>query len=146
MPRPTRAYGRPGTKVLPADWAASHRPTVEGTLHGTVTLRRPGSTQTWSDALGEMVETPRAPYATVACRVQRLGGDRAHTVTVAGDREVVADYLVVIPAATAGVAHLDLATVSATGDALFDGRTLTVGEVVHGTERFERDLFCVLAD
>lgn len=145
MPRPTRSYGRPGTEVFPADWAASHRPVAEGTMLGTAALRHPGSTQAWDDELEQNVEVPLPAYATVACRVQALA-TQARPVVTAGDREVVAQYLVTVPADTGDgeLDELDLVTLTGTGDALLDGRTLTVAQVVLGTERFERDLFCTL--
>lgn len=143
--RPTRAQGRPGTPVIPATWAASHRPVVDRTMNGTAALRHPGTTQTWDDELEQNVEAPLDPFATVSCRVQALA-TQARPVVTAGDREVVAQYLVVVPASTgtSELLELDLVTLTDTGDPLLDGRTLTVAQVVYGTERFERDLFCTL--
>ncbi|GAW54742.1 DUF6093 family protein [Nocardioides sp. PD653] len=141
--RPTRSQGRPGTPVVPVDWAASHRPVAEATMLGTCSLRHPGTTEDWSDELEQMVEVPLAPYAAdTPCRVQALA-TQARPVVTAGDREVVAQYLVTVPAHLFPY-ELDLVTVTGSGDALLDDQTLLVVQVVRGTERFERDMFCSL--
>lgn len=143
MTRPRQAQGRPGTAVLPQ--LAGLAPVADRTMSGTASLRHPGTVQDWSDAQQQNVEVPLPPYATVSCRVQALG-TQARPVVTAGDREVIAQYLVVVPASTASgeLVELDLVTLSDTGDGLLDGRTLLVAQVVHGTERAERDLFCTL--
>lgn len=88
-----------------------------------------------------MVETPKTPYYDGACRVQALNGE-ARIIHTAGDRQVVADYLIVVPLAVAG-AEQDLVTIT-DGDAQLANAVLQVLHVVRGTERFERDLYCTL--
>lgn len=145
MPRPRRSYGRPGTQVIPADWAASHRPVAEKTLRdATVELRHPGSTQEWSDAAQEMVEVPNAAYWTGSARIQVLATRDQVTVT-AGDREVTLRYLVAVQADVAPDVD-DLVTVTVVDDAHLQGRSLLVAQVTTGSLRFERDLFCALTD
>jgi hypothetical protein len=138
--------GRPGTAVIPSGWETAHRVVVERTMRGRVSLREPGSSgQTWSEADEAMVATPLAPYATdVPARIQALSG-QARVVQLADDTEVIADYLVVVPAAQV-VATGHLADVTTSGDPDLTGRTLRVEKVARGTERFERDLFCTLDD
>lgn len=136
--------GRPGTRAVPTDWAAAHRPTVAGTRNGTAALRKPGTTQTWSNERDEMVSTPHPAYWTGSARFQALG-TQARVVTTAEDTETVASYLVAI-AAAATATDGDLVDVTASGDPLLDGRTLRVVQVLTGTERFERDLLCNLTD
>ena len=143
--RPRRAQGRPGTAVIPAGWAVSHRPVVEKTQATAITLRHPGTTQEWSQELEQNVEVPLDPYFTGTARVQALATQARPIVTV-GDREVVAQYLVTIPVDTGAAepAELDLVAVSDSGDPALDGRTLLVAQVVRGSLLFERDLFCTL--
>lgn len=133
--------------VIPADWAAHHRPAAEGTMLGRVALREPGSLgEEWSDELEQNVAIPKPAYATnVPARIQALAG-QARVIQLAEDTEVVADYLVVIPADQDVVDGGHLVDVTATGDPALTGRSLRVEKVVHGTERFERDLFCTLDD
>lgn len=133
-------------QVIPADWEASHRVVAEGTMRGRVSLRKPGSSgEEWSDELEQNVATPHPPYASdVPARILALSG-QARVVQLADDDEVIADYLVAIPAGqVAETGHL--VDVTATGDPDLTGRTLRVEKVVRGTERFERDLYCTLDD
>jgi len=145
MPRPTRANGRPGTEVIPADWATSHRPTVEKTLRAaTVELRHPGTRQEWSDADQQMVEVPLPPYYAGPARIQALATRDQTTVTV-GDRETTIRYLVVVPAEIAPLVD-DLATVVDGDDNHLRGRSLLVAQITAGSLLWERDLGCVLTD
>jgi hypothetical protein len=132
-------------QVIPADWEASHRVVAEGAMRGRVALREPGTTQEWSDEDEAMVATPLPAYATdVPARIQALAG-QARVVQLAGDEEVIADYLVTIPAARV-VAGGQLVDVTTSDDPDLTGRTLRVETAVRGTERFQRDLFCTLDD
>lgn len=93
-----------------------------------------------------MVSVPHDPYATgVSCRVQALAG-QARVASTADDDETVADYLLVVPIGVDDARIGDLATLTSTGDVALDGVVLRVVQVVLGTERFERDLFCTLVD
>lgn len=131
--------------VIPDDWAAHHQGVAEGTMRGRVNIRVPGTTQTWNPATEQNDLTPKAPlYSDVPARVQALSGE-ARTVQLADDTEVIADYLVVIPADKV-VAGGHLVDVADTEDPALTGLTLRVEKAVLGTERFERDLFCTLAD
>lgn len=131
--------------VIPTDWAAAHQPVAEGTMLGRVSLREPGTQQVWSDAEDQNVAVPKTPYATaVPARVQALAG-QARVIQLADDTEVMADYLVTVPAARV-VAGGHLVDVTTADDPDLVGRTLRVEKAVRGTERFERDLFCTLDD
>lgn len=135
----------PNTRVIHRDWATRHRRVVEGTLRGRVSLREPGTTQAWSNTAEAMVATPKTAYAVdVPARVQALSG-QARVLQLADDTEVIADYLVVVPADRV-VATGHLVDVTASDDAALTGRSLRVEKVARGTERFERDLFCTLDD
>lgn len=142
MVRPQRAYGRPGTTVIPPGWAQGLRPVAEGTQTAVVEIRHPGTRQAWSDQLEQNVEVPNAAYYTDTARVQALG-TQARPVVAVGDREVIAQYLVTVPAAVTPT-ELDLVTVTSSGDAALDGRTLLVVQVARGSLIVERDLFCTL--
>lgn len=131
--------------VIPADWETSHRVVAEGTMRGRVALREPGTQQVWSPVLEQNTAVPKDPYATdVPARVLALSG-QARVIQLADDTEVIADYLVTVPASRV-VATGHLVDVTACTDADLTGRALRVEKVVRGTERFERDLFCTLDD
>lgn len=148
MPRPTRAQGRPGTAVIPTGWETGHAPVVAKTMTAQVSIRPPGETQQWSPEAEQMVLTPHVPYYTDGARIQVLG-QQARQARTAEDPETVASYLVVVPGDIApppgGLEMVDhLIEVTDSGDPLLDGRVLVVREVVYGSQRFERDLFCQL--
>lgn len=144
MPRERRSQGRPGTAVIPARWAESHRPVADKTMTATAAVRKPGTVQAWSDVEQQNVTVPKVPYYTGPCRVQALA-TQAREVVVAADDETVASYLITLTAATE-LAESDLVRVTDSGDPLLDGHSLRILQVVTGSLRFERDLFCTLTD
>ncbi|GAB2762061.1 DUF6093 family protein [Nocardioides pakistanensis] len=138
------ATGRPGTEVIPTGWATGHGTAADGSKTATVTLRQPGTTTSWDEANQRTVSTPLAPYATdVPARIQALTND-ARTVDAAEQQVTVAGYLVAVPLAL-DPAVGDLIQVTSSGDPTLDGRDLTVVDVVRGSLRLERDLFCTLS-
>lgn len=142
MPRPTHAQGRPDTRVIPADWNTTHAPVVTKAARGTCSIRPPGTTQTWSDSLDQMVATPKTAYFDGPCRIQALGNQARQPIT-AGDKETVAEYLIAIGLDEADPVEGDHITIK-TGDDALAGQVLRINRVARGTERFERDLFCTL--
>lgn len=147
MPRPTRSYGRPGTPVIPADWQESHAPVAQGTMTATVSLRKPGSTTVFDEATGQTEYTPLTPYATAQpARIQAYRAtaiDRAKDV--ADETVRVTGYLVSVPWDNAPDEG-DIVDVTASKDGDLAGRSLVVIDVVRGSLRFTRDLFCTLHD
>ena len=145
VPRPNRSYGRPGTRVIPADWETSHAPVAESTMTATVDLRKPGSTTSFNEGTGQTEYVPLAPYATAQpARVQayrETAIDR--TRDVADETVRVAGYLVTLPLASNPSAG-DLVDVTACTDPQLAGRTLLVVDTVRGSLRFERDVFCTI--
>lgn len=148
--RSQRAYGRPGTAVIPAAWAASHAPVVEGFMtEATVSLRKPGGTQGAFDPdTGTYAFVPFPPFATgVPARVQALTEISVPAADAAGESVRVLGYRVSIPASTP-TADLDEGILvdftECAGDALLEGSSLHVTDIVRGTHRFERDLICDL--
>lgn len=144
MPR-RLATGRPGSRALPNGWAEAHRHTAQTLLTGSVALTRPtAASDVWNAADGQVERLEPAPFYDGPCRVQSTG-DRVRAETeVAGDRLAVAAYLIVVPASVTPAVG-DIAVLAAT-DPVLDGRALRVARVVAGSERFERDLYCVIAD
>lgn len=142
MPRPTRAQGRPGTPVIPTQWAAGHRPVVDKTGTAGCKLRKPGTTQQWDPDTDQNLSVPYDPYYDGTARVQALA-TQAREVTVAADPETIAQYLIVVPASVSPATD-DLVEIADSGDPLLDGQVLRIVQVAMGSLRFERDLFCVL--
>lgn len=125
-----------GTRVIPAGWAEHHRPTTDSAKTATVDLRHKRTTR-----------DPETPYATdlpARIQVQDAQGWQREVVT---DTVTVRGYLVSLPGATNGVQIGDSVDVKTCHDPdLIVGKTLLVRDVIRGSERFDRDLFCTLAD
>lgn len=157
MPRPQRAYGRPGTTVIPPDWGTSHAPVAEGTMPDRVSLRAPGGTGSgWNETEKRTDVTPFTPFATdVPARIQALTERRGAGAeqTTADDLVRVAGYLVSLPLTADGVDDVvvdgesdTLIDVTTSADPLLAGKTLRVADIVRGSSRFERNLLCTLND
>lgn len=144
MARPLRAQGRPGTRVIPADWESSHAPAVERTFTAQVQVIDPHDST--PPALGADYSysggTAGTPVYTGGARVQVMNGQAA--ADVLGDQQqLTALYLVAI-GRDATVPVGSVVTVTDSDDAhLSDGRRLIVRKVAGGSLRFERDLWCV---
>lgn len=151
--RPQRAYGRPGTAVIPPDWGASHAPVAAGTMTARVSLHHTGGTITyqWSDAEQRNVPTLPAAYATdVPARLQ------ANRETSRGDDAVSAEesikvsgYLISLPLDGDGVDEIavgDTIAVTTSDDPELEQITLRVVDIVRGSLRFERDVFASVND
>jgi hypothetical protein len=148
MPRPARAQGRPNTAVIPADWDTSHAPVATKTMRALVSLRHPGSQAgAFDDTTQQRPDVPLAAYATdVPARVQAQKSTAIRGIVDAAEETLhVAGYLVTLPLDTsAEIKAEDLIQVGSSTDPLLTGRTLRVVDLVRGSERFERDLFCIL--
>lgn len=144
--RPRQAIGRPGTPVIPANWAASHQPVAEkAQTAAACELREPGTVQTWNPVTDQMDTAPHAAYYTGGCAVVPLTND-ARIAVQAEDPETVTGYLVTVPAVVGLVLDGHLVKITSSDDTALTGRVLTVKDVVRGSHRFERDLICTLTD
>lgn len=142
-PRPRQAAGRPHTPVIPTSWETAHRHVATGTHRGTVSVRRPGTATYWNEATEQNEVGAHPPYLVdEPARVLRLDS-RTRTVVVADDPEQVAEYRIALDADVT-VANGHLVTVTAAADPSLVDLVLQVVHVVHGTERFERHLYCTL--
>lgn len=132
----------PNTRVIPPGWAAHHRPVVAGSWNGAVKVTGPPpGTSHWDDAAEQNVADPGATVYEGPARVQALAG-QGRTIVLADDSEVLVDYLVVVPAEVTAEAGHTIEVTDGHDDALLEDQTLRIRQVVMGTERFERDLFC----
>lgn len=140
------AQGRPGTKVIPATWAADHRPVVVGSWNGAVTITGPPpGTSSWNPTTEQNEADPGPTVYEGPARVQALAG-QGRTVVLADDSEVLVDYLVVVPHDVPTEAGDTVSVTDGHDDALLEAQSLRIRQVVMGTERFERDLFCQITN
>lgn len=144
MPRPWHAQGRPDTQVIPGDWSTTHAPVVTKTLRGKCKLFPAPTAQNIDPDTGLMTAITPEPLWSGPCRVQALAG-QPRPVVAAEDREIVVDFLVVIPLNTPTVPAGTRIDVTDSEDPALTGLQLLVEQAVAGTERFERDLFCSVA-
>ena len=143
MPRQTRAFGRPGTPVIPTNWERDHAPVVAKTLTAKCKIWAPASTPSIKADLSYDPPAGATPLYDGACRIQvlnnvamdRLFGDEYQSQT---------GYLVVIDREEDDVARGGVVEVYRCSDPtlLEDGRRLVVAKVDRGSLRFERDLYC----
>lgn len=148
MPRPV-GYGRPGTRVIPEQWAATHERIAAGTHNCAMTLRRPAADQTgdhggfdWDTGRTDPVQG--AAYATNV-HITITAEDQRDAEATVGEEQVT------VPLYRIGLSnHLpcregDIGEVLASpDDPLLVGRLFRVEQVLLGEHRFERDLLCVL--
>lgn len=143
MPRPNRAHGRPGTRVIPKAWEESHRPVIDRTLSGRCTITapsQPSDLQVKAD-LSYEDRDPVAPAFDGPFRAQQLNAKES--AGLVGDQEqITAGYLVVVQADADVVVRSTLRIREAT-DATFVGRRLIVRKIARGSLLWERDLWCV---
>lgn len=140
------AHGRPGTRVIPAGWAAQHRPTAEGTMTGAVCeIREPDTVGAFDTNLGRRPITPGTLVrGNVPCRVVRVNREQVHSL--AEQQVTTLDYLVTVPLEVLG-ARVDhvvrFTSVEPGGDTDLLTTKLIVTAVLKGTQVWERDLYCI---
>lgn len=149
MPRPTQAMGRPGTPVIPADWARSHSRVIDRATEyaSSVRIGPAGGAQEWDEGLGRTVTAPASSvYAGRASLMPVSDSARALTVVEDPVKQRVYDVTLPYDAGT-GIEDDMVITVDATDpDPTLAGRTLRVHAVERGSRRFSRILLAVLLD
>lgn len=145
MPRPRRAQGRPDTAVIPKTWGADHAPVVGRAANAVVQIHAPGdAASTPVLAADYTVTLPDAapPVHAGPARIQMLNGQELEQLV--GDQEqITAGYFVAIAYDAPDIPLLAVVEVTDSTDPRLDARRLIVRRVGMGTERFERDLWCV---
>ena len=143
MPRPTRAQGRPGTRVIPVNWERDHAPVVDKTFTAGVQIFDPytGTEPVLQAGYTYSAGAAGAPIYTGNARIQVMNAQAA--ADIVGDQEQLTTvYLVVIE--RAADVPVGSRVVVATGDPMLtDGRHLIVRKAAAGSLRWERDLWCV---
>lgn len=134
------------TAVFPPDWQAHHAPVAEGRMTATCELHDPSQppVDVYDPETMQTTSTPAPAAWTGPCAVQALAAGRTGMVDAAGETVTSPPYLVGLPvAAPTTVDEGWVVKVTANPDDTgLVGRRLTVRQVVYGTQRFQRDLFC----
>ena len=136
------------TTIIPPGWELRHRPVAASTMTGLCRVIRPGQPGGYPD----FEAAPETVLVETVCRVQQQ--HRPGRVNAEGQLVDSRDYLVTIPAEKwptgtvvddAGpILVVDGYLPGHAGDPDLVGRHLRVGQVLHGTLRFERDLYCTV--
>lgn len=149
MPRPRQAMGRPGTPVIPADWAESHSRIVARAVAtaSKVKIGPPGGASHWDEGLGRTVTDPATAVYDGTAELMAVS-DTARALTVVEDPVKQRVYDVTLPYVVgAGITPEMVITVAAGDpDPTLAGRTLRVHAVERGSRRFSRVLLAVLLD
>lgn len=136
------------TTIIPPDWEAHHRPVARSTMTGECRVIRPGAPGGYPD----FQPAPETVLVETVCRVQQQ--NRPGRVNAEGQLVDSRDYLVTIPADawptgtvvddTGPILVVDGYLPGHAGDPDLIGRHLRVEQVLHGTLRWERDLYCTV--
>lgn len=137
--------------MIPERWQQTHGTVFAKTMTATVNLRKPGGTKTFNNTTRRTEYTGATPYATdQAARIQAQTSRAVQPVEEQAEETLqVAGYLVTLtfdrdPAAEPATG--DLVDVIDSADPLLTGRTLKINDVMRGSLRFERDIYCTLVD
>jgi hypothetical protein len=133
-------------RMVPEDWGRNHAAVVATSRNAIVNLRRP-STTGWipEDRITGVV--PGEVYASnVTARIQAQINRSDNDAESAEETLTVPPYLVTVDYGLEPFDGDEVEVVTCTGDPMLVGRSFRVDHTVHGTERFERDLFCTLVD
>lgn len=136
------------TTIIPPGWEAHHRPVARSTMTGECRVIRPGAPGGYPD----FEPAPETVLVETVCRVQQQ--NRPGRVNAEGQLVDSRDYLVTIPADawpagtvvddTGPILVVDGYRPGHAGDPDLIGRHLHVEQVLHGTLRWERDLYCTV--
>lgn len=145
MPRPTRAQGRPGTRVIPVGFEESHAAVVRkaATARCKVWSQTAGTPQINDDLTYDPTTEP-APVYDDACRIQAL--DNKDIVVALGEEvQARSAYLFVLDRSADDIHRGDQVVVTECTDPtlMVEGHVLTVARVTRGSLRWERDVYCI---
>lgn len=136
------------TTIIHPDWERHHRPVAVSTMTGLCRVIRPGQPGSYPD----FETAPDVVLVETVCRVQQQ--NTPGRVNAEGQLVDSREYLVTIPADawptgtvvddTGPILVVDGYLPGHAGDPDLVGRHLRVEQVLHGTLRFERDLYCTV--
>jgi hypothetical protein len=129
-----------GSRVIPADWEAHHRPVLETTWTATITFRRFTGTSTHDPNTGSTSRDSIVVYSGPV-RIQHHETTSAGSVIAGAQKVTIHDYQVSGPVEM-DLQRDDFGTVDTCNDPTFIGRELTVTDVQRGSLLFQRDVIC----
>lgn len=140
--------GRPGTVVVPADWAVAPAAIVARALASTVQIGPLTGEPQWDPGLRRTVSGGLDPVYDGPASVMAVS-DSARALTVVEDPVAARVYDITLALARTGadlVQAEHVVLVTACDDAALQGKRLHVHQVEKGTRRFSRVLLASLLD
>lgn len=143
MPRPSRAHGRPGTHVVPTNFAETHARTLRATHAGacTITAASKPTDLTVNVDLTVEAPTPPGPLYEGPYRARTLNAQEA--AQLVGDQEQITSGHLLSITATAVIPIRSVITFTDTADPALAGTRLIVRRTSKGSLPWERHLWCV---
>lgn len=140
--------GRPGTTVIPADWATAPAAIVARALPSTVRIGTPATQPKWNEGRGQSESGGLVAVYTGPASIMAVS-DTARAATVVEDPVTTRVYDITLAlsrpgADTVGAGHTVI--VDACDDAALVGRRLEVQDAERGSRRFSRVLLATLLD
>lgn len=142
MPRPNRAYGRPGTTVIPHDFADSHARVMNATHAGVCTITaasKPADLTVNRDLTvdaADPTEIYQGPYRSRTLNAQE-------TAQLIGDQEQITSAHLLSVITTAVIPVRAVVTFTDPADPALAGVRLIVRRASKGSLQWERHLWCV---
>jgi len=143
MPNPNRAYGRPGTAVIPANWQEEHAAVIGKTYPDTITIGLPGRAPAFNEQTGQTETQLATPVYAGPAKVTAV--PRAPQPTQQADEQIpVRVYEISLPWPTSGITTAHVVHVDASKDAQLTGQVLQISQVERDSLRFSRILLATL--
>ena len=143
MPNPKRAYGRPGTAVIPPNWQTDHAAVIEQTHPDSVTIGLAGTMPTFNEATSQTETTLAAPVYVGPASITAVPRT-PQPVLQAEEQIPVRAYEISLKFAVAGITTGHVIRVDASADAELVGQVLRIGQVERDSRRFSRILLATL--
>jgi hypothetical protein len=132
---------RPGTRLIPDQWEAHHRPTADGQMTGECEITRPSDQGTFDESAGRTVYPLPAVLYAGPMRLQALA--QADATPQVGDAQAtLRRYRASLPACETGFRVNDQLRVTGLTDTGMVGRVLRIVDVPSGSLLWQRDLIC----
>ena len=127
-----------GSRVIPIDWEAHHRPVLESTWTATITFTRADGPPVHDPNTGSTSQSRVTVYSG-PCRIQHHETTSAGSTITAGEKVTSHDYQISGPVSM-DLKVDDIGTVDDCNDPTLVRRELRVTDIQRGSLLFQRDV------